>query len=372
MITIVYVISRVSHSKLFEWTATLLDQKKYRLVFILMHEQETGFEEFLRKENFTVYRIKLVSRRHVLRGAWKIRSILRREKADVVHTHLFEAGVAGQIGGWLARTKRRIHTRHDAMIHHDYHPQAVKYDRLTNRLATNIIAISNNVREILTTLEHVPEEKIVIIHHGFVLDAYNQVPDDRIDAVRKKYLNDHVSGPVIGVVSRFIEWKGIQHIIPAFKKLLEKFPGAKLLLANAQGPYERELLALLDELPEDSYRRILFEDDIAALYKLMNVFVHVPVDQRSEAFGQVYIEAMAAGVPSVITVSGIVPESVRDGIEAVVVPYRDSDAIFLAIDHLLTDPAFAERIAASAMECVYREFTIGKMIQELEHLYDNK
>lgn len=370
MINIAYVISRVHHSKLFEWTADLLSKEKYRLVFILLNNEESPFEQRLRHAGFVVYRLPLNSKPDVLKDIWKIRSILKKERIDILHTHLFEAGVAGQLAGKLAGTERRIHTRHDAMIHHDSHPGAVKYDKLTNTLATEIIAITGNVKNILTRLEHVPEQKIRVIHHGFQLNEYAEVSEQRIAEVRRKYLGNAASSPVVGVVSRFIDWKGIQYIIPAFRKVLEQFPAAHLLLANAQGPYEEELLKALQDLPPGSYSRIVFESDVAALYKLMDVFVHVPVDERSEAFGQVYIEAMAARVPSVITASGIVPDCVRDHVEAIIVPFRDADAIADGILELMRDAELRAKLVYNASLMVHAGFSIDKMITSLETCYD--
>lgn len=368
--SIVYIISQVSHSKLFEWTALLLNKEKYRLSFILMHKSDSPFESFLRANGFTVYRIPYTSKKDIPSCIRKIRSILKKEKPAITHTHLFEAGLAGSIAARLAGIPRRIHTRHDAMIHHDFHPAAVKYDRLTNRMSTDIIAITNSVADILCGLEQVPRKKVHIIHHGFQLSEYAEVASERITAARAKYLTGKAAGPVIGVVSRFIEWKGIQYVIPAFRNLLKDFPDAHLLLCNAQGPYEAQLLELLNTLPTANYTRVEFETDIAALYKLMRVFVHVPIDEKAEAFGQVYIEAMAAGIPSVVTKSGIALDCVQDGSNALCVPFRDSDAITAAVGKLLHDNELASGIANSAADMALREFGIEKMITELEKLYD--
>lgn len=367
---LVYIISQVSHSRLFEWTADLLSREKYELCFILLHKSDSPFETYLRNAGFSVYRIPYNSKSDLPSCVRKIRSILRKEKAQIVHTHLFEGGLAGSLGAKLAGIKRRIHTRHDAMIHHDFHPSAVKYDRITNKMSTDIIAITKSVAHILRQLERVPPEKIHIIHHGFKLSEYAQVSDDRIETAQQKYFKGTPAGPVIGVVSRFIEWKGIQYIIPAFKQVLEEFPQAHLLLCNAQGPYEQVLLGQLKALPPTSYTRVIFENDMAAVYKLMNVFVHVPVDEKSEAFGQVYIEAMAAGVPSVVTKSGIAADCMLDGENSLCVSFRNSEAIATGITRLLRDDNLSTRLSSEAALMVFKEFGIERMITELEKLYD--
>ncbi len=134
--------------------------------------------------------------------------------------------------------------------------------------------------------------------------------------------------PVIGVVARYEILKGIQCIIPAFRRLLEDFPDAKLVLANAYGHYAHQIRRLLrGMLPDHSYCEIQFEPDPVALYSSFDVFVHTPLVAGYEAFGQVYVEALAAGLPSVFTPSGIAAEFITDQLNAHLVPFQDSDAI---------------------------------------------
>ena len=77
----------------------------------------------------------------------------------MVHTHLFEASLLGLSAAKFTRVKRRIYTRHHSTYHHEYYPKAIKYDRLINFLATEIVAISNNVKEVLRRKEGVAENK---------------------------------------------------------------------------------------------------------------------------------------------------------------------------------------------------------------------
>lgn len=370
MINLAYIISQVSHSNLFEWTASMLSREKYKLTFILMHEYETPFELFLRKEKFNVYRIHYKNKFNIAACTIHIRNILKKEKIGIVHTHLFEGGLAGMAAAKLAGIPKRIHTRHDATIHHDFHPNAVKYDKVINGLSTQIIAITKNVRQILVEMENVSENKITIIHHGFRLNQFSTVSEERKTSLLNKYFSGQKPAFVIGAVSRFIEWKGLQYLIPAFGEVLKKNPGAHLVLANAQGPYDDELEQLLEKLPKGSFTKILFEKDVIALYHLFDVFVHVPVDRQAEAFGQVYIEAMAAGVPSVVTLSGIAPDFIEDNVHALVSPFKNIEILAGKINLLLQDEKLKEQLVANAKKAIATEFSIERMITELERCYD--
>jgi glycosyltransferase involved in cell wall biosynthesis len=363
------IISLVHKANIFEWVAEELSADKFSQVFILLHSEETEFEKNLRQKGFTVYRIHYRNKKNMPSAVLKIIRILRKEKIKLVHTHLFDAGVGGQFAAWFCRIPKRIHTRHDATVNHDYYPNAVKYDKLTNRMATNIIAISASVKEILQELEQVPEKKISIIHHGFKLQQFENVQSNDVQELSSHYFPNGKPFPVIGVISRYMHWKGVQYTIDAFAALRHDFPNAHLLLANASGPYQKELNEKLKQLPKESYTEIKFESRIFALYRLFDVFVHVPIDGRSEAFGQIYVEAMASGIPCVVTLSGIARDYIIDEKNACVVPFKNSAAITDAMKKLLTNPELCTKLTAQARKDVDPEFTVSRQIQALEELY---
>lgn len=368
--TLAYIISQVNFSLAFLSLADSLKKtKKYKLIFILLNNKETDFERILIQQSHNVYRVNYSNKSDVLPCIFKIRRILQREKVSIVHTHLFEAGLIGILAARLALIPKRIHTRHDATIHHDYHPHAIKYDKLTNRLSTHIIAITENVKEILTKLEGVNENKITIIHHGFDLNIMKQFSQESIQQHLDRYFPNGKPFPIIGVVARFMEWKGIQYIIPAFSNFKKNYPNAHLVMANASGPFKNELEKLLFQLPANSYTTIEFEKDMVSLYYLFDLFIHVPVSKRSEAFGQVYIEAMATGKSSIFTLSGIASEIIQHEHNALVVPYRDSTAITDSLLRLMKDPSLKEKISLQAKNDV-SGFAIENMISKLEALYD--
>ncbi|MGZ3885399.1 MAG: glycosyltransferase family 4 protein, partial [Bacteroidia bacterium] len=251
---------------------------------------------------------------------------------------------------------------------HDYHPHAVKYDRLINRLSTKIISISDSVTKILVDLEQVPPEKIIKVHHGFDFEQMNAMALDHFQDVKKKY-NLNGSAFIVGVISRYMHFKGIQYIIPAFAEVLKKIPGARLVLANSYGPYEAQVKKLLETLPAASYLEIYFEDNVYSLIKTFDVFVHVPIEVNTEAFGQVYIENMALGVPGVFTRSGIANEIMEDGVNALTVPFRNSEKITEAVLKLYSDQSLRNRIADNATKTALENFKIETMILKLEKAY---
>lgn len=365
---VTYIISQTTKSLAFEWIATLLDRDRIELHFILLNTTDSPLEQYLKKQGIQTERIPYSGKSDLLPALVKTVRTLRKNKSDVVHTHLFEANLIGLTAAYLCGIKKRIYTRHHSDYHFLYHPKAVKYDKYIDRLATTIVAISDVTQQVLIDLEGVPAQKICKIHHGFDLDYFSH-PDPKEVAELKTTYNPQGKGPVIGVISRYTEWKGIQYIVPAFREILKSYPDALLLLANAKGEYKNTIEAQLAQLPKDTYREIVFEERLASLYRLFDIFLHCPITKEVEAFGQIYVEALAAGIPSVVTLSGIANEFIEHEKNALVVRYKDSNEIVLAVNRILSDEALKQRLIHNGFNDVRQRFTIDTMIQKLQELY---
>lgn len=363
---IVYIVSDINKALAFEWIVLRL-RERYDLCFILIENQDTEFSAFLKDHSIPFYKIKSSSSRII--QLLQMVFILRREKPVIVHTHLWQANLIGLTAAWLLQIKRRIYTRHHATVHYHEHPSGRKWDILCNTLATNIIAISQNTFNILINWDKANERKVKVVRHGFNLNYFESVTGARIEILRVKYnINKNTAFPVIGVISRYMEWKGVQYIIPAFQKLKEQFPDAKLILANAHGVYEDTIREMLQSLPGDSFIEIRFEEDLAALYHLFDVFVHVPVDPHVEAFGQTYIEALISRIPSVFTLSGIAREFVTHKHNAWVVDFKSSDQIVEGIKAILSNAGLREVLRRNGLEST-QQFSLDRHILALEKLY---
>lgn len=366
--SITYIISDMSKMIAAEWIIEFRRKDLTELSFIFLNKGDSEIEEFVRSRGLPFVRIPYHGKRDLMKAIWRTIQFLRRQKSDAVHCHLFDACIVGLTAAKLAGGKKRIFTRHYATYHHVYFPNAVKYDRYLNFMATDIVAISELVKRVLIEQEHVPEHKIKLIHHGFLTSEYDAVSEERISVFKQKYgiLDDVV---VIGVVARYTKLKGIQFIIPAFKQLLLNRPDSVLLIANSHGNDEAYLRAMMSDIPAKNIIEVKYERDMGALYKSLTAYVHVPIYDHIEAFGQTYVEALLARVPSVFTLSGVAAEFVVHEQNALVVPFQDANAIYLALDRLLTDSALRGRISEQGFEDARTLFSLDSMISKLEALY---
>lgn len=366
-------MSDIDKALAFEWICQRLDKKRFELIFILLGKRYTTLENFLYNQGIPYHHVIVnTSKKSLLRAWWSVFAILRKEKPDVVHTHLFKANIVGLSAAWLLRVKKRIYTRHHGSLHHNYFPLTVYLDKFINKLTTHIIVLCGNNKKIVVDWEKASPAKVFLIPHGFDFSYFQKTDSDATQLLRKKYVPHISAQPVIGVIARYIHWKGVQYIIPAFNEILKHYPNAYLILANTQGNFKTEIKELLQQLPKTSYTEIEFEQDIATLYKLFDIYIHVPIDEYSEAFGQTYVEALISGVPSIFSKSGIACDFIQSEYNAIVVDYRNSKQITQAIVKIMNDSVLRESLIREGKNSVSKRFELNYMIEKLENLYDTR
>jgi glycosyltransferase involved in cell wall biosynthesis len=366
-VKVALILSNIYKAVSHEWTAALIDKDRFELFVIIMNPASSPLEDHFKAHKVPCLVIPYHGKYDLPKAIIRIGLFLRKHRINVVHAHLFDASLAGLTAAFISGIASRIYTRHHGTFHHEYFPAMVKYDKLINKMATKIIAPSRVVMNVLIEKEKVPPEKVRLIHHGFRFEEWEQRNETQIEQLKSKY---GISGsPVIGVISRWTKWKGIQYTISAFKKLLAEFPEAQLVLANAKGDYASAIYALLAEIRGKNVCIIPFEEDFPSLYRLFTLFVHVPVNGHCEAFGQVYVEALALGIPSVFTLSGIANEFIKDEENALVVGYENSAGIFGAMKRLLADEPLRNKLITNGKRSVHEQFGVKQMIESFEAVY---
>jgi len=365
---VTFILSQIDKALPYEWIASNINQNEFELSFIILNQKSSYLHNWLLKKGVKSYFINHSGKKSYPKSFLKVVKLLLKLKPNVIHTHLFDANIIGLTAAKFLGIKKRIYSRHHSTYHHQYFPNAIKWDKWSNRIATHIVAISKNVENVLIEKENVQPNKVTLIHYGFDFEKFNTVTPEELNELKDKYQLQNNS-PVIGVISRFISWKGIQYIIPAFKELLKQYPNAKLVLANANGPFKTEIQQLLQtELLPQQYTEISFEANMYALYQLFDVFVHVPINKEIEAFGQVYVEALAAGIPSVYTLSGIASEFVKNQTNAIVVNYENSNEILKGILSIIENNELKDKLINNGKQSL-TPFELPLFIQKLEKLY---
>lgn len=161
--------------------------------------------------------------------------------------------------------------------------------------------------------------------------------------------------PVVVIVGMLSPGRGQDVAISALRILRTRGKHPVLAIAGetgdgpGDGEYVEDLARLVASAGLESDVRFLGPvTDIASLLVAADVFVNPA--RVAESFGRVAFEALAHGVPAVVTRTGAQTELLRDEISALIVPPGDPAAIASALERVLDSPALAERLVRGATE----------------------
>ncbi|MGE5927762.1 MAG: glycosyltransferase family 4 protein [Gemmatimonadota bacterium] len=149
--------------------------------------------------------------------------------------------------------------------------------------------------------------------------------------------------PVVTYVGRLAREKNLDLLLEAWERVALRHPRARLALVG-RGPLEREIRER--SIPGVHLAGLLSGSALSAAYASADIFAFPSV---TETFGNVLLEAMASGLPSIVAAAGGVLEFTEHGMNGWLVEPNSVEAIAGALDRLLTDPALRQRIAANAL-----------------------
>lgn len=294
-------------------------------------------------------------------GFLPLARILRRLRADVVHTHNTCALLFAAPGAWLAGVRTIVHTEHGRAFPDRAHIMAA--ERAAATVVDHVVGVSEAMTDALHRYERIPRRKLRTIANG--VEASRDVSRrDRSRALEG--LEITAGARLVGTAARLVWEKGHTHLLEAWRVVHEAEPEALLLIAG-DGPERPALEALADSLGiRNSVRFLGTREDVPALLHSLEVFVMPSV---SEGLPLALLEAMSTARPVIVSDIGGMPDALGDGKAGLIVPPADPAALAAAILQLLRDPAFAEALGAEAAARFRERYTAGAMAHAYEALY---
>ena len=196
--------------------------------------------------------------------------------------------------------------------------------------------------------------------------------DDRPSAEATEYLRASlglpVRAPVVGTVGRLVYQKAQDVFLRAAALVVQEIPDARFLVVG-EGPQAAALERLRSQLGLDAACRFTgFRRDVAALLGVMDVFT---LPSILEGFPQVLLEAFAQSRPVVATRIDGVTELIEDHLNGRLVPSGDAAALAATLIELLQDRAQAGKLGQAGRRHAEEQFSVTRMVQDVETFYDN-
>lgn len=284
-------------------------------------------------------------------------------KPDLIHAHLFRAGIVAIICGRVKGIPCVL-TRHHITEHVEVGSRLHQLlDRLSAKFANHVIVFSEAAKDWLIKREGVSPQKITVINQGFDFDKLN--PSTReVLAVREQFgFTDNTFNVVC--VARYSRTKGQAYLVEAVEKLENRIPEIRVVFVGHGDP--RWLAEAVDEKKLNSKISLEgFRTDVPACLAAADLVVHPSL---VDAFSQLLIEAQGVGSPLIATDIAAAREQIVDGITGIIVEERSADALASAILRLYLDRDFMSRIGANAANHVRKTFTVDRMMRETEDCF---
>lgn len=289
----------------------------------------------------------------------KLFLLIRREKVEIVHTHLIHASIVGRVAAKLAGVKSIVTTRHYAYYHKEK-SLANWIERKTAVLNNSFIAISNAVKEYMVTREKYKPEKIMVIYNAVDLSLFDSGEVDVIARNNYDFL--------VGSVGRLHPSKGYDTLLKSMPLVIKEFPSVKLIIIG-DGIQRKYLEGLCFDLGISE--QVIFlgrKTPAEVIYFLKNIDLFV-LASNWEGFGLAVIEAMACAKPVVATNVGGVGEIIDAGETGFLVPPQDPQKLAENIIRLSRDSKLLETLGKRGRQKVEKLFSMHNMIFKLTTLY---
>jgi glycosyltransferase involved in cell wall biosynthesis len=188
-----------------------------------------------------------------------------------------------------------------------------------------------------------------VVHPGAELDRFDAAKVGSGGELRKK-LGLPATGPIIGIVGRLQRWKGIHVLIEAMPRILIGHADAHCVIVGGTHDPEPTYRAYLDSRIQalglkNQITMAGLQKNVPEWMAAMDVVVHA---SDREPFGIVIIEAMALGKPVVANDTAGPTEIITNGVDGLLTPFENADALADAVLRYLDHPAFAAQVGAAA------------------------
>lgn len=288
---------------------------------------------------------------------WHLIRLFRKERPDIVHANTPKGALLGLIAARLTGVPKRV-----------YNVNGLRFETATGNLrrllivmekiacacATKVVPQSHGVADIIRH-EHITRKPLKVILNGSGNGVDISYFDPENEEIKAAAETIHKPGINFVFVGRLVSDKGVNELVEAFDRLSRENEDTVLHLV---GPRE----ANLDPISEKttaiiaSNNRIIEhgrQSDVRPYLAASDVFI---LPSYREGFPNVVLEAGAMGLPCIVSDVNGATDAIREDINGLIIPKRDSDALHKAMQRLASDTALRQSMASVARTMVRERF----------------
>jgi glycosyltransferase involved in cell wall biosynthesis len=282
----------------------------------------------------------------------RLARFLKENRIDVVHTHMFWSSLYGAIAARIAAVAAVITTEHGEnrwkrAVHRFLERQVI------SRIASKRYCVSADILERRRDVDGIPARILAQTSNGTVIPQTAAV-------VRQG------NSKVLGSVGRLVPQKDYPLLIDTVAELRRRGYSMHATIVG-DGPEKATLLEKRAMTGMESAVDLPgMTDDVDSWLRQFDIYV---VSSKEEGQPVSLLEAMAVGLPVVATDVGAISETIRDGVEGLIVPAGDVPALSDAIGRLIEEPDFARACGRAARRRIIEDFSIESVARRYECSY---
>ena len=346
------------------------DVSRFRQVVVSMRALGPVAHQ-LREAGIEVHTLGMKAGVPTVGASWRLVKLLRRSKPDLFLCWMYHANLLGLLAGKLARVPRVVWgircSNMDFSCQRLMTRRVVKLCASLSKLPDLIIVNSEAGRDVHAEMGYA-KEKMVVIPNGIDTDVFK--PDPLARRRVRQELGVSEDALLIGLIARLHPMKDHETFFKAARLLAEKRPEVHFLLAGAEiSPKNPELSRMVREYNLDRHGHLLgARQDVPALTAALDIATSSSA--FGEGFSNVLGEAMACGVPCVVTDVGDSAAIIGD--TGKVVPPRSPEKLASAWLELieLGRPGRLE-LGAKARKCIEDRFHLKHVVAQYQTLYES-
>lgn len=297
----------------------------------------------------------------------------RKEKPTMVHSMTPKAGLLCMIAGWLTRVPVRVHTFTGLVFPTS---TGVKQkilmltDAITCACATHIIPEGEGVKNDLLN-NGITKKPLRVLGYGNVrgidMERFSLRPEiiKMANQLRKKDVFTFV------FVGRIVRDKGMDELMVAFEQLSKERSNIRLFLVgsfeDSLDPISDRAKTIINNNTSIEYIEEKSGDEFVAYYAASDCFVF---PSYREGFPNTVLEAGAMGLPSIVTDINGSREIIVNGKNGVIIPSKDTNALYHAMKKMIEDNESRQQMASNARQMIADRFEQSFVRQCLYDFYD--
>ena len=226
--------------------------------------------------------------------------LIKAQKIDLIHANTRVTQVMAALASRLTG-KPFVSTCHGF-----FKPRLFR--RMFSCWGQGVIAVSHGVRDHLIKDFYLSPSRVRLIPNGIDIDQFTMTSPQKRQEMRRQW--NAQGHPIIGIIARLSDVKGIDVLINALPVVLAQFPQAKLWIVG-EGPQHNDLRNLVENRGLSAAVR--FEPVVNRAADILPVFDVFVMPSLQEGLGLSVMEAQAAGIPVVASNVGGLPDLIDDG-----------------------------------------------------------